>query len=153
MPGSAVLSQITSTTVDGIVHHHLPVLVACIRKDETFHEHKIMLKYVADFYHGQMHVLYALEDMFPYFRDTFSIYGTPTYLIIHKGEVIRSIMGITAYYNLIEQVNSILSDEVYSQKAPEERRVLSADGIQRNGKKMKQAQAPRRTMQRRQGVK
>lgn len=153
MPGKAALSQITNTTVDGIVRNHLLVLVACIRKDETFQDNKIMLQYVADFYRGQLHVLYALEDMFPYFRDTFSVYGTPTYLIIHRGEVIRNIMGSTPYYDLIEQVSSILSGEAYSLETKELRRVTSADGSQKIGKKMKRAPEPRRGVRRRQEVK
>jgi len=46
--------------------------------------------------------------VFPYFSEKYSTRGTPTYLILDRGKIMGSILGITPYYDLIEKVNGIL---------------------------------------------
>jgi hypothetical protein len=102
------VSQIIQDTITDLNRAHAPILIACIRRDHKFQDQLIILKYIADHFRGGLAVCYALEDVFPYFSEKYSTGGTPTYLILDRGKIMGSILGVTPYYDLIEKVNGIL---------------------------------------------
>jgi hypothetical protein len=119
------ISRITSTTIDSLNNDHLPLFIACIRKDENYHEILINLLSIAEYFSGRVMVFYALEDMFFYFRDTYNIKGTPTYLILHVGKILDIVLGNCHYNLLIERINKNLQ----GLKSMDERYTKSGDVV------------------------
>jgi hypothetical protein len=101
-------TRITHETMADLCRAHVPVLVACMLKDQKLQDQLITLEYIAGQFTDSLAVYYALEDMFPYFSEKYSIKGTPTFLILDKGKCMGCILGITSNCDLMEKVNSIL---------------------------------------------
>ncbi|HVN70738.1 MAG TPA: hypothetical protein VMU10_01840 [Desulfomonilia bacterium] len=92
--------------IDSISGNDLPALIACIWKDKEFIENVNKVESVARYFHGEMNTYYALEDMYPYFRNKYGITGTPTYLILYKGDVLGTILGKISIQSLIDHVTT-----------------------------------------------
>ncbi|MDD1728406.1 MAG: hypothetical protein LUQ50_04960, partial [Methanospirillum sp.] len=88
--------------IDSIAGSYLPVFIACIWNDKDIKENVIKLESIARYFYGEMNVYYALDDMFPYFRNKFGIPGTPTYIVIYKGDVLGTILGKISVQSLID---------------------------------------------------
>jgi hypothetical protein len=110
------VSQITLETIADLIGNPIPILIACIRKDQKFQDQLITLDYIADHFRGSLAVYYSLEDVFPYFSERYSIKGTPTFLVLDQGNIMGNILGITPYHDLIEQINNILLEHAYHTK-------------------------------------
>lgn len=101
-------SWVTSGTYDLIAYGSLPVLIACIRRDASYVLGE--LNAVAEYFQSEMDVYYALEDMFPFFSQAYGIAGTPTFLLIHQGRVLGTILGKEPVHELIKHASIILLD-------------------------------------------
>lgn len=108
MSAKLLIPQITNDTIEALTGHPLPVLIACLRKDNDFQGHLEDLESLAHYFHGKMNVCHALEDVFPYFQKRYGISGTPTYLVLYRGDVLDAVLGKISVQELIKQAAIIL---------------------------------------------
>jgi hypothetical protein len=110
MLGKSLPSQLNNDGIDSIIESSLPILIACLWKDQDFNENLKNLDSIAAYFHKEMHVYYALEDTLIYFSNRYRVLGTPTYLILHQGKVLGTILGKVSNRKLIKHATIILLD-------------------------------------------
>jgi hypothetical protein len=103
-------SRITRETVASLDREERPVLVACLWSGARHAAQIADLHVVAEYFRESLSVHYALEDVFPCFRDTYSVVGTPTYLLLERGRGVKIILGITPFRRLLEEVRDFIFD-------------------------------------------
>jgi len=70
-----------------------PVFIACLRRDKDFQENLNQLKRITAYFGKQLGVYFALEYLLPYFTKRYGIAGTPSFLLIRKGDLIDTMLG------------------------------------------------------------
>lgn len=70
-----------------------PVLIACLCRDKDFQGNIKQLEGIAASFSHQLSVCFVLEDLLPYFTKRYGVVGTPTFLIIRRGNLIEAMLG------------------------------------------------------------
>lgn len=77
-----------------------PVLLARIRRDSRIMEHITLLQRVAARFPGKLDIYYSLDELLPYLHCIYHVQGTPTFLLLKKGQVKDCLLGIIDYDRL-----------------------------------------------------
>jgi hypothetical protein len=104
LPPVRDIREIIST----LPENRLPVFIAILRNDQDIEANIIKLESLAACFLDKMDVYYALEDMHPYFAHRYGTLGTPTYLIVHQGNVLGTILGNNSNPKLVKHASYIL---------------------------------------------
>ncbi|MEA2102996.1 MAG: hypothetical protein U9P80_10605 [Thermodesulfobacteriota bacterium] len=80
----------TITRIDefnqGLVEENrLPVLLACISKDDDLEWVIHILEHVGQRLWSRIEIFLAIDDLVPFFMEKYGFEGTPSYILIQKG--------------------------------------------------------------------
>ncbi len=79
-----------------------PVLIACLCRDKDFQGTIQQLEGIAALFPHQLSVCFALEDLLPYFTRRYGVVGTPTFLILRRGNLIETMLGKNPTQSVID---------------------------------------------------
>ena len=102
MPGTEIVTRITADTLDAVLREEdNPVLLACIRNDVNLRETLQALETVAVYAGPAVRVCYATEEILPAAESMYQVTGTPTFLLIKRGELLDRLLGKTSAQGLL----------------------------------------------------
>ena len=119
MPGPEIVERIMIDTIDSVFREDKTIFVACIRDDIDYQETRAEIEFIALFAGPYLKVCIALEDILPYFEKRFFVSGTPSFLIIKKGELLDSSLGKISTQGLMDFIRPHIPD-LPKQGAPEQ---------------------------------
>ncbi len=98
-----VLSGPTKITNDNIevISPEGPVLLACIHHDDQLDNYLKTLNIVSRWFKEQLQICFAVDEMLPYFMDKYHFEGTPTYILLERGELKGCLRGQTLPEDLV----------------------------------------------------
>jgi len=72
-----------------------PVLLACIEKDRDFLKHRNILEDISQMYAGKLRVCLLSGEYMNLMNKKFEIYGTPAFVVCHRGKRKSMLLGKT----------------------------------------------------------
>ena len=87
---------------DEVIAESKVVLLLCMPHDDAFPQQRRMLEEIAGIYQERIKVVLPEEAFFEVFKRNLNIVGTPTFLILKRGEEIARVWGETDREALIQ---------------------------------------------------
>ena len=85
-----------------ILNHDAPFLMACIQKNEIYHEQMEVISWVTKQFKNMLGAFVVSGELMGCFCQKFNVKGTPTFLFFLDGEELDRILGCTSRESLME---------------------------------------------------
>ena len=96
------LYHIRMENLSSVLEQEDVTLVACLLQDEGFEGQLDMLARAARILIYDLRLSYITDDLIAYFKTEYGIEGTPTFLLLRKGQSLGRLLGRTTTEELID---------------------------------------------------
>ena len=89
-----------------VIAEKRPVLLLCMQRDEEYPKQLKLMEDIAERYINELKVCVLQEETIEPFKKSYSILGTPTFLIMREGKERRRMLGLADQETLINLISN-----------------------------------------------